>query len=56
MEAINDHSPEVRTEAIFAIAGNSEQDPSAGILQPLVHDEDQAVITAVNFAISRLEG
>lgn len=56
IEAISDKNAKVRTEAIFAIASGRNRQESIDILRPLMQDEDQSVITAANFAISRLEG
>ncbi len=56
IEAVSDKNPKVRTEAIFAIAATYNRLESIEILRPLMQDDDQAVISAANFAISRLMG
>jgi vesicle coat complex subunit len=56
IDAVSDQNPKVRTEAIFAIVTGYNRQESIDILRPLLQDEDQAVITAANFALSRLIG
>jgi len=55
-DAISDENPTVRTEAILAIAAGHNRKESIEVLRAMMQDEDQSVINAADFAISRIEG
>ncbi|HUP79888.1 MAG TPA: HEAT repeat domain-containing protein [Pirellula sp.] len=52
--ALEDKSEKVRVEAIYTIALGLHRSDAIEVLSPLLSDDDQAVKTAADFALSRL--